>query len=357
MYKRKHIIGLVLVGVMLLALISGCGSQGSEVPKEETPKNETPKEESPKGKTYVLRLGHVGSDTQPYHLAALKAVDLVKERTNGAVTINIYPNSQLGTQAELLEMLQDGTVDITLSAAGALSAFVPRVALTELPFLFDSREHIYATYDNEELMKKVWAGCESVGQIVTFYENGLRDIGSVGFAIESPKDVVGHKMRVMNSRAYLLMCDVLGMLSTTTSSGEVYTALQTGTAEIVDSPPPIFSDWAWSEIITDFTLTEHGYSSTPVVFSNLLKDKIGSEYYNIVVESFKETTEYARKEATEQYDAGIKRLEEAGIKIHSLTDESRASFVEKLEKSWDIFIKDTGDGSGELIKEIRDMAW
>ena len=94
-----------------------------------------------------LKLGHVATTDEPYHKAAEKFAELVKANTAGAVEIQLFPNSLLGGQRELLEGLQLGSVDITLTTAAVLSSFLPKTQVIELPFMFRDREHVYKVVD------------------------------------------------------------------------------------------------------------------------------------------------------------------------------------------------------------------
>lgn len=342
----KRITALLMALAMVFAL-AACGNEAND---DATPDAAT---EESTSETIVLKLAHEGTVKHSYHIAISKAADEIYEKTNGAVKIDIYSDQVLGTKAECLELLKNGTIDMTMSACAELSAYVPRVAMLELPFLFNNRDHVYKTLDNEELMGKVFDGIEEVGQIVCFYENGIRDWLSNGFAVLSPDDCVGKKMRVMNSQAYLLMADAVGAISTTSSGGEMYTLLQTGGIDMLDNPPSVIEGYALYEVATDFTLTEHSYSSTPVMVSNYLKDKVGEENYNIIIQTLKDNVAYAREVAQQGEEEGLEKIAAAGVTIHELTDEQRSAFATKMGTCWDTFAESVGGDTADLIAEIR----
>ncbi|MEA3454533.1 MAG: TRAP transporter substrate-binding protein DctP, partial [Candidatus Caldatribacteriota bacterium] len=85
---------------------------------------------------YVLKLGHVADPAKPYAIAGEKFAELVKEKTNGEVEIQVFPSSQLGNQRDLIEGLIFGTLDMTLTSTAVLGNFLPKIAIFDLPFLF-----------------------------------------------------------------------------------------------------------------------------------------------------------------------------------------------------------------------------
>ena len=109
--------------------------------------------------TLNLKLGHVAPEAQPYAKAAVKFADLVKQYTDGNVQIEIFPNSLLGDQRDLLEGLQLGSVDIALTSSAVLSSFMPKVQVFDLPFMFRDAEHVYKVVDGP-LAKEIYAGDE-----------------------------------------------------------------------------------------------------------------------------------------------------------------------------------------------------
>ena len=138
-----------------------------------------------------LKLGHVAPTDEPYHKAAEKFAELVNKNTGGEVQVQIFPNSLLGGQRELLEGLQLGSVDITLTTAAVLSSFLPKTMVIELPFMFRDREHVYKVVDGP-LAKEIYAGDEQKKmKIIDTWENGFRNITNNVRPIEKPEDMKG----------------------------------------------------------------------------------------------------------------------------------------------------------------------
>lgn len=278
---------------------------------------------------YTLKWSHVSSTDYPYHVAAEKVAEEVYQKTNGEVKIDIYPSNQLGSQAETTEGLISGVVDIVCSSASVLSGYAAQVAVSDIPFIFKSREHAYAVFDDPELSAEIFAGVEeNLGPVVAVWENSMRSFINTKHEIHSPADFVGLKFRSMQSKAFLSMFEALGATSTAMSAGEIYTSLQQGTIDGADGTiASLYTERYW-EVAPYVTISNHAYSITPIVVSPMLETKIGPEYYQILIETIQAYTDWERQYATEYESVFLQELEDTGITINYLTDDEIAVFIE-----------------------------
>ena len=135
--KGKKLSWMVLFLVFALVL-AACGGNESSNKGEST--SDGAKDE---GKTYTIKAGHSQTEEHPYHLALLDLAENVKERTDGKVTIEIFPLNQLGAERELTEALTLGTADMSISSTAPIANFYPQIGIVDLPFLFESRAVSY----------------------------------------------------------------------------------------------------------------------------------------------------------------------------------------------------------------------
>src|SRR5690625_543770 len=129
---KRFLFGITLLVVLVLA---ACGEE------ESGGETEVEKDQEGSGDVVTLSLGHIASENDAWHKGALKFAELVEEKTNGEVVVEVYPNSQLGNDRDLIEGMQMGSVDFALPA-GVLSNFQPEYSLLELPFLFRDEDHL-----------------------------------------------------------------------------------------------------------------------------------------------------------------------------------------------------------------------
>lgn len=296
---------------------------------------------------FVLKLGHIATETQPYHEAAVKFSEMVKERTNGNVDIQIFPASQLGGQRDLLEGLQLGTVDITLSSSAVLANFIPQCQVLDMPFIFTSGEHVYKVVDGP-LAQDIYKGAEDKGmKVISTWENGFRHITNNIRPITTPDDMKGIKIRVMENQLYIDMFKALGANPTPMAMGELFTALQQKTVDAQDNPVGNTYTSRFYEVQKYMTLDGHTYSPEPVVFSLNTWNKLPKEYQDIILEASVEARDWNRTRVKEMEAKFLEEMKSKGLEVTELSVEQKAPFQEAMkavyEKYYDVIGKDLID--------------
>jgi len=298
-----------------------------------------------------LKLGHVAPATQPYAQAAEKFAELVKQYTDGNVQIQIFPNSLLGGQRDLLEGLQLGSVDIALTSSAVLSSFLPRTQVFDLPFMFRDAEHVYKVVDGP-LSKEIYAGDEKKKmKVIATWENGFRDISNNKRPIKKPDDMKGIKIRVMENKMYIEMFKALGAEPTPMARGELFTGLQTGIVDAQDNPIGQTYTSRFYEVQKYITLSGHTYSPEPVVFSLATWKKIPANYQASILKASVEAGKYNRELDASLQEGYIKKSEEKGMAVTILTPQQKKMFQDKMMPVWDMFSAKIGK---DLIQKIQD---
>ncbi|MFA6506265.1 MAG: TRAP transporter substrate-binding protein DctP [Treponemataceae bacterium] len=300
-------------------------------------------------KVTKLKLGHVASAEEPYHIASVKFAELVKAGTNGAYEVEIYPNSQLGSSRDLIEGLQMGSVDITLTTAAVLSAFIPKSQVLELPFMFKSRDHVYKVVDGP-LANEIYAGAEGKKlKVISTWENGFRNITNNVRPIVTPADMKGIKIRVMEIQMYIDMFKAVGANPTPMARGEVFTALQQKTVDAQENPMGQIYSSRFYEVQKYLTLSGHTYSPEVVVFSLGTWKKIPAKYQEVILKAATEARDFNRKLSAEKDAEFIKLVKEKGMQVTELTPAQVAEFQKLMTPVWEKYYKVIGK---ELIQKI-----
>lgn len=299
---------------------------------------------------FKLKLGHVAPTDEPYHMAAEKFAELVKQNTGGAVQIQIFPNSLLGGQRELLEGLQLGSVDITLTTAAVLSGFLPKTQVIELPFMFRDREHVYKVVDGP-LAKEIYDGDEKKKmKVIDTWENGFRNITNNVRAIEKPDDMKGVKIRVMENKMYIEMFKALGANPTPMARGELFTGLQTKVVDGQENPLGQIYTSRFYEVQKYVTLSGHTYSPETVVFSLATWKKLPPQHQEAILKASAEAKKYNRELSAKMDKEYVGKLKEKGMTVTALTPQQILPFQEKMTPVWDQFADKIGK---DLIQKIR----
>lgn len=169
--------------------LSGCGNNSSVATVADADVNEI----------VTLRFAYA-SNSQPVIDAMNEFGRLVKEKTDGSVQIQYFPDGQLGGERELIELTQSGAVDFTKVSASALESFSKDYSIFSVPYLFNDEEHFFKVMDNEEIMEPIYQSTKNLGFTgLTYYDSGQRSFYMVDGPIHTPEDLEGKKIRVMQS--------------------------------------------------------------------------------------------------------------------------------------------------------------
>ena len=172
-----------------------------------------------------IKLGH-GLDTQhPVHLAMEYMAEQLHTRSNGQMKLTLFPNQQLGSERQILELLQIGSVGMTKVSAAVLENFAPNVKVLSLPYMFLSKAHAHAVLDGDIGRELLVESEPFFLRGLTFYDAGSRSYYSTQKPIETPDDLSGMKIRVQASVTAMNMVKSMGGSPTPIAWGELYTTL------------------------------------------------------------------------------------------------------------------------------------
>jgi len=297
---------------------------------------------------YVLKLGHVAEPAKPYAQAGVKFAELVKEKTNGEVEIQVFPSSQLGNQRDLIEGVIYGTVDMTLTSTANLGNFLPEIAVFDLPFIFRDKPHTYKALDTIgiEMDKKLQLkGIKLLG----FFENGVRQLTNNIRPVRTPEDMKGLKIRVMTTPLYIEMMKELGADPITMKFGELYTGLQQGTVDGQENPVSHIWTKRFFEVQKYISLTGHTYSAEPLLISMITWKKLPKEYQEAMVTSANEALVWHRSQCAKLDEEFWNNIKETGkceiIKV------DKEPFRKATVGVWEMFEKQV-QGGKELVDKI-----
>ncbi|CAK7020104.1 MAG: 2,3-diketo-L-gulonate-binding periplasmic protein YiaO [Desulfovibrio sp.] len=256
----------------------------------------------------TLKLGHTGAPNHHYHLTSEKFAEAVKAKSNGEIEIKIFPSDQLGTQRQLIEGTQLGTVDMVLTSDSALSAFVDSFGVLNLPFLFDDINHVAKAMDGPA-GEMFTADAAKKGMVILgYWENGFRHISNSKRPINKPSDLNGLKLRTPQAFVTIESFRAMGAMPTPMSFGEIYSALQLGTVDGQENPIAHILTQKWYEVQKYFSLTGHQHNVEPLVMSKMTFDGLKPEYQKILLECAKEHAAVSRKMVTDDEEKQLEQL-------------------------------------------------
>jgi len=274
-------------------------------------------------KPVVLKLGHAVAPEHPYHLGAVRFSELVAQRTNNKVKIDVYPSTQLGNERDMVEGLQLGTIDLVVTSTGPLGGFVPKMFVVDLPFLFRDREHAYKVLDGPIGRDLLDAFSAKGIKGLAFWENGFRQITNNVRPIEKPEDLKGIKIRTMENKVHLASFKAFGASPTPMAWSEVYTALQQKTIDAQENPIAIIYHQKIYEVQKYLSLTGHFYSPTPLLMSLKAFDSLPKNIQKIMLDTAIECATYERNLLR---DSEVKQIAEIKAKGMQVTTPNKKPF-------------------------------
>jgi len=209
-------------------------------------------------KTKVLKVAFNQSKTHPQALAIEELGKELKAQTKGAYEIKLFPDELLGSQAETIELVQTGSVDLAIVAGSLLENFNPDFSVLNLPYLYDSQAHQMKVLNDKSVVGDLYGSMAAKKlQVLTAYHGGVRNVYTKAGPVKVPADLKGQKIRVIGSDTNVAMMKLMGGVGTPMAQGEVYTAIQSGVLDGAENNELVFADMAHSEIAPFYSYTKH----------------------------------------------------------------------------------------------------
>ncbi|QWX82824.1 TRAP transporter substrate-binding protein [Cellulophaga sp. HaHaR_3_176] len=284
----------------------------------------------------TLYLAHTLPQTHPVHKGILKFQEALDKKSGGTLKIKIFPDGQLGSEREVLELLQIGSVAITKVSAATMSNFVPEYHVLGIPYLFRDKEHQFDVLEGPIGKSILEKGSKFYLRGLCYYDAGSRSFYTSNKAIRTPDDLKGLKIRVMNNQMAINMVNAMGGSATPMAYGELYTAIQQGVVDGAENNAPSFVSSNHFEVSKYYTLDQHSAVPDVLLISTKYWDTLSEEEKIWVQEAAEESAEAEKKYWNDSVEESMKIASEAGVEIiipeKSLFAEKSKSVLEEFEK-------------------------
>ena len=285
----------------------------------------------------VFYLAHSLTREHPVHQGMEVFAEEVEKNSNGKLRVKIFPDGQLGTDREVLELLQIGSIAIAKVNAAVMSNFAPEYKVLGVPYLFRNKEHIFKVLEGEIGENMLNAGSEYLLKGLCFYDGGSRSFYTVKKQIKTPEDLKGMKIRVMNHQMSMDMVNAMGGSATPMAFGELYTALQQGVVDGAENNPPSFISSRHYDVCKYFTLDEHSSIPDVMVIGTKFWDKLSDEEKGWIKTATKTSVEAQKRFWKENVEECFRILKKDGVEIFK---PEKSLFADKTKKVLKEFVKD-----------------
>ncbi|EOH90628.1 DctP family TRAP transporter solute receptor [Enterococcus asini ATCC 700915] len=331
---KKQLLSGLLLSAMGLVVLSGCGT--TEASSEEQ---------------IVLRYAYA-SNSQPVIDSMVEFGRLVEEKTDGQVTVEYFPDGQLGSETELIELTQTGGIDFTKVSGSALEGFSKDYSIFSVPYLFDSEEHFFEVMENKAITDEIYNSTEELGFVgITYYDSGQRSFYMTDGPVNSLADLKGKKIRVMQSETAIKMVELLGASPVPMGSSEVYTSLQSNLINGAENNEFVLYTAGHGGVAKYYSYDEHTRVPDIVIMNSEVKERLTDEQYEAVLAAAKESTEFEKavfKDAVEEEKAIAEK--EYGVVYNDLDTTEFLAAVQPLHEQFK-----NDENYSELYQEIRSL--
>lgn len=300
---------------------------------------------------FVARIGHLESEAQSRHIHLEKVAGLVSERTDGQVEFQIFPSGQLGSQRQMTEGVQLGTLEATVSPAAFLGGFNPVVSVLDIPYLIPEDPEAAQALREGPFGKSLLDSFDRRGIVgVALWPNGKKNFTS-NEPLGDLADFADQKFRVMDSRILIEQFNALGASAIALPFGELYTSLQTGVVDGQENPMDTILRMKFHEVQKYLVVSEHGAMEDVVLFNPTWWESLPDDYRTIITEAFVEVVpELTAHKAAAVADA-LAQIEATGnINVRVAAPEERAALHEKMfEPAKAAYVAQAGDEGAALM--------
>jgi tripartite ATP-independent transporter DctP family solute receptor len=296
----------------------------------------------------TLRSADIHPDGYPTVEAVKYMGELLSQRTNGRIKIQVMNNSMLGQEKDTIEQTRFGVIDMNRVNAAPFNNLVPQTTVLGLPFLFRSTEHMHNVVDGpigDEILKAF----EPHGLVgLAYYDSGARSFYTTKKPITKLADLKGMKIRVQQSDLWIAMMQAFGANPTPMPMGEVYSSLETGVVDGAENNWPSYESARHYEVAKNYTLTQHSLNPEILVMSKISWDKLTPEDQKAVRETAKESVKKMRELWTAREKSSEEKVRASGAKIIEV---NKDEFAAAMKPVYDKFVTDPKQKA--LLEQIQ----
>lgn len=333
-----------LIVILALVMIVGCGTRGAGKQGGDG-----------ENETYTIQLSHVVATDTAKGLAAERFKEVVEENSEGRITVEVFPNSQLYGDEDEMQALQAGSVQMLAPTTSKFITLAPQLQVLDLPFIFDTYEDIstvtardtavgQAIYEDENL-------AASNIKVLALWADGFKQFAA-NRPIRTPNDFNGLKFRVQPADVLRSMFSAWGASPQPIAFGELFTALQQGVVDGHENPYAVIYGSKTYQVQPYITESDHGANISVVTINQGYFDSLPEDLQQILIESADEAATFNRENAQQINEDGKRDIEESGTnEIIELSNEEREAFKAVVVPSiWDEYADVIGP---DVIEELK----
>lgn len=333
--KKLYILSRVkLIVVVLSIFLFGC--QSVQYPEDH--------EQLGEDERIVIRFSHVVGEDTPKGLAARKFAQLVKERSNGFVEVQVFPNGFLYKDGEEMEALLQGDVQMIAPATSKVTSIIPEWSVIDLPFAFKSYEEVHE-YVASPVGRELSAKFDDHGLLMLgIWDNGFKQISNRDHPIYKPEDLRNLKIRIMPSDIIDKQFSSLGAFPQKIDFNTTFTHLEKHDIDGQENTLSNITSKNLHSLQNYLTVSNHGYLGYVLLMNKEFWDKLPAHIQVLIQDTLKEVSEWEAEQAQRTNEEKLEELIDCKcIDIYQLTDEEKKAWEKDLTPIYDYFKEKYGE--------------
>jgi len=295
-----------------------------------------------------FKLGMVTGPDSHQNIAAEKFVQLMNERSQGEIRGKVYHSSALGSTAQLLEGMNLGTVQSTITVV--FDSYVEKTAVLQVPFLFRDTEHFYKVIDGPIADEVVSDAPKKGFRVLSIWDSGMRQIWTSKKAINKLEDLRGMKIRVPGGKIWVNTFKALGVNPTPMALGEVYSGLQQGIIEGMEQPVAYIYADKYYEVLKYMVEVDYQVSPGYLIVSDRWWKSLSPSGQKVAMEAAKEAKIFQRNVKAEQDKVALQSMTDGGLQVNK---PDRQTFIDAVKPVVEEYEKRFGNAIFDRIRQTK----
>ncbi|KGR87624.1 C4-dicarboxylate ABC transporter [Ureibacillus massiliensis 4400831 = CIP 108448 = CCUG 49529] len=303
----------------------------------------------------IIKFSHVVAENTPKGMAAEKFADLVNEKSNGRIIVQVYPNGMLYSDDKELQALKEGEIQMIAPSFSKMTDYLPNWQVLDLPFLVEDEEQLEKVLTGN-LSKQLLSELDSLNiKGLTFWSNGFKQIATSGTPIIELQDFWHKKVRMMSSDILKEQYLLLRAKPVDTTFDTLYNDLENHLIEAQENTISNLYSKKFYQIENQITLSNHGILCYAVMFNEEFWNNLNSETQSIIIESLNEMQEWQFNQAKLINEKNLVSLSnEENVQIYELDEINKTKWKKKLSPIYDYYRKNVNaQYLDELLEEIN----
>jgi tripartite ATP-independent transporter DctP family solute receptor len=308
---------------------------------------------SEQGTTFTIKVGDNWGDTHPMGRAIKEVFKAeVEEKTNGAVTVDIYSDGTLGSEGDLWNGVRNGTIEMAVIGTPFNQEW-SKSLISDWPFLYTDLEHAHRVWTGEiaEQMNEEFHEKFNSAYMLAWGPNSARTFSS-NKKLTCVDDFAGQKFRMPSNPIHIGIAQNLGASAQVIPLNELFSSLETGVVDGQDNGMVTILSQSFDQVQKYVYETNHIIATLEIVVNAPFFDSLPAEYRQIVADAAKDTTEKAWNEYIASVDVDRKTLQDRGVVVTACSDEDRAVIIEKIQPLLDTLYAQN-EWAEDLVSEIK----